>query len=200
LSRKTKPTEVPDNVSAADHAVVLVVEDEPGLADLFTDWLHDRYEVLTATSGQGALELYSPAVDVVLLDRRMPGLTGDEVLERIRDAGGDCGVAMVTAVEPDFDVLEMGFDAYLTKPIDKDRLIDVVERLLKRAHYDVQEQEYFSLVSKRVARRSEKSVMELEADERYLELEEQIGLLRAELDETAEDLDGEDFEAAFHDL
>jgi len=55
-------------------------------------------------------------VDVVLLDRMMPGMSGQEVLAAIRERGLDCRVAMVTAVDADFDVIEMGFDEYLGKP------------------------------------------------------------------------------------
>ena len=69
---------------------ILVVDDERQLADLYATWVGDDYAVRTAYDGQSALEQADEAVDVVLLDRHMPDLTGDEVLGRIRDRGLDC--------------------------------------------------------------------------------------------------------------
>jgi len=69
-------------------ATVLVVDDEHHLADLYTDYLADDHEVLTAYGGEEALELLDDPdtdVDVTLLDRRMPDLSGDEVLAAIDD-------------------------------------------------------------------------------------------------------------------
>ncbi|MFB6270737.1 MAG: response regulator [Halobacterium sp.] len=91
-------------------ATVLVVEDETPLAALYERWLSDAYRVRVANTGGDALDRFDGAVDVVLLDRRLPDRPGSEVLERIRGHDSDCQVAMVTAVEPDEDVLEMGFD------------------------------------------------------------------------------------------
>ena len=82
--------------------LVLVVEDEPDLADLYATWLKIDYSVRTAYGGEEAVEQLDDEIDVVLLDRRMPGLSGDEVLTKIRERGIDCYVSMVTAVEPDF--------------------------------------------------------------------------------------------------
>ena len=115
--------------------LVLVVEDEPDLADLYAAWLGDEYRVRTAYGGREALDELDEAdeVDAILLDRRMPGLSGDEVLTAVRDRGIDCRVAMVTAVEPDFDILEMGFDDYLVKPVSKDDLLGVVETMRSRS-------------------------------------------------------------------
>lgn len=49
-------------------------------------------------------------VDVVLHDCRMPDRSGGQTLERIREQGYDCRVAMVTAVDLDFDIVEMDFE------------------------------------------------------------------------------------------
>ena len=63
-----------------DDLNVLVVDDESGLADLYAVWLGDDHEVETAYSGQGALEEVTDDTDIVFLDRRMPQMSGDEVL------------------------------------------------------------------------------------------------------------------------
>ena len=116
--------------------LVLVVEDEPDLADLYATWLSESYRVRTAYGGHEAIEKLGSEVDVMLLDRRMPDLPGDEVLEVVRDRGLDCRVAMVTAVEPDFDIVAMGFDDYLVKPVSREDLQETVSNLVVRNEYD----------------------------------------------------------------
>ncbi|MBS3759884.1 MAG: response regulator transcription factor [Halodesulfurarchaeum sp.] len=123
---------------------ILIVEDNREMADLYALWLSDSYTVHKAYTGREALELLSENIDIVLLDRKMPGLSGDAILDRIRDQNLDCQVAMVTAVDPDFDIINLEFDAYITKPISKDELQDSIDRLLTRAEYEEPLQEYFT--------------------------------------------------------
>lgn len=179
---------------------VLVVEDEEPLTDLYATWLADDYDVRTAYGGNEALEQYDDAVDVILLDRRMPDLSGDQVLAEIRDRGADCPVVMVTAVDPDFDVLSMGFDDYVTKPVTHDELLDVVDQMLARRSYDADVRTYFGLVAKRAALAPEKTETELASSDEYAALERRIADLEAEIDATLADFEDEDFEAAFRDL
>jgi DNA-binding response OmpR family regulator len=114
---------------------VLVVDDETAVTRAYSRMLADRYEVRVANDGATALDLLDETVEAVLLDRMMPGLSGDEVLAELRDRGFDCGVAMVTAVEPELDIVEMGFDTYLQKPPSRERLVETVEGLLARRAY-----------------------------------------------------------------
>jgi DNA-binding response OmpR family regulator len=177
---------------------VLIVDDEVNITELFGVWLSEDYDVRMANSGEEALEELDEAVDVVLLDRRMPGLSGDEVLEEIREEGYDCRVAMVTAVDPDFDVIGMGFDDYLTKPIDRDGLETAIESLLERKEYDAAMQEYYALASKKAALESSKPASELEASDQYEDLLGDIEALESEAEEALQT--EEDFESAFRDL
>lgn len=107
---------------------VMFVDDEQDLADMYSLWLEDRFEVLTAYSGEEALESIED-VDIVFLDRRMPGLSGDEVLDRIIERDLDCPVVMLSAIEPDFEVT-IGYDKYLTKPVTESTLHETVNELL----------------------------------------------------------------------
>ncbi len=111
-------------------ATVLLVDDEPNLVRLYAEWVKGSYDVRTATSGAEALELIDD-VEAALLDRRMPGMSGDELLDEIRDRGYDCPIAMVTAVDPDRDVVELPFDKYVTKPVEKADLLDALDGLLE---------------------------------------------------------------------
>lgn len=181
-------------------STVLVVDDEVNLAELYSEWLRDTYSVRTAYDGDAALDQLDGSVDVVLLDRRMPGLSGDEVLEAIRDQHHDSQVVMVTAVEPDFDILEMGFDEYLTKPVDGDDLESVVDRMLNRRTYDSLAEELAQLSAKRAAVETEKSPSELENNEEYQALSARIATLVDRIDESIDEFEETDFEAAFREF
>ncbi|NGM67456.1 response regulator [Natronolimnobius sp. AArcel1] len=185
----------------SDEGHVLVVDDESRLADLFAAWLQSDWTVETAYDGDSALETISNDVDVVLLDRRMPGLSGDEVLSEIRDRGYDCRVVMVTAVDPDFDIIEMGFDDYLVKPVSRDELITMVENVSTRSAYAATIQDYYALVSKKALLESEKADRELEDHGEYQELCSRVAELETEVDDTVAGMSShDDFVGAFQDL
>lgn len=187
-------------MSFGNDPTVLVVEDERHLADLYAGWLGSHYVVRTAFDGQQAIRSLNEGVDVVLLDRRMPGLSGDEVLEVITDRGYACKVAMVTAIEPDFDILEMGFDDYLVKPVSLEELQATVERLLTRRNYDEQVDEYARLLSKKVALETEKSRRQLELNQEFARLEARIEQLGSDVDAMVQRFDQDDVAAVFRDL
>jgi DNA-binding response OmpR family regulator len=181
-------------MAGTDEPVVLIVEDERDVAETYELWLEGSYEVRTARSGDEGLDRLDDAVDVVLLDRKMPGLSGDELLERIRDWALDCRVAMVTGVEPDFDILEMGFDTYLSKPVSQAQLNETVEALLTRSEYDGLLQEYYALVEKRATLEATKDEEALAENEEYRRLSAKIETLRGRLSETIGDAaDDEEF-------
>ncbi|WP_459191307.1 HalX domain-containing protein [Halosimplex sp. J119] len=188
-------------MSGSDTPVVLIVEDEPDVAETYNLWLDEEYEVRMARSGDEGLAQLDDAVDVVLLDRMMPGLSGDEVLKRIRERELECRVAMVTAVEPDFDILEMGFDAYLCKPIRSEQLHETVENLLERSAYDDLLQEYYSLVEKQATLEATKSGTELNDNDEYAQLQERIETVQDDLSESLGGVSGdEDFIATIRGL
>lgn len=196
--RPDPPTDPPP---MTDENTVLVVDDEPDIVDMFALWLKGDFTVLTATGGEEALEKLDDSVDVVLLDRRMPRFSGDEVLKEIRDRAYQCRVVLVTAVEPDIDIIDMGFDDYLVKPVTKDELVDIIESMLKRSSYDAQTREYFALASKVAALDSSLSEAERESSDEYADLKERLEEAEKEASATRDDLvDADDFEAAFRDL
>ncbi|PGF18126.1 DNA-binding protein [Natrinema sp. CBA1119] len=173
---------------STDTPSVLIVEDEPDLANLYAAWLEDDCDVETAYDGSEALEAIDGAIDVVLLDRRMPGLSGDTVLETIREQSLECRVAMVTAVEPDFDIVELGFDDYLVKPVSKDELVDIIDQLLLRATHDEQLQELFALASKKALLDDQKTESERRSSQEYAELEDRMAVLRVRVNDTMQEL------------
>ncbi|MFQ3320064.1 MAG: two-component system response regulator AdeR [Natronomonas sp.] len=183
-----------------DRPTVLVVEDERALIELYVRWLEGEYDIRTAQGGEEALEQVDEEVDVVLLDRLMPGMSGDEVLAELQGRSPDCKVAMVTAVEPDFDVIEMGFDNYLTKPVEREELLETVQRLLARTEFADLEQELYALAAKQAALRSSKPAEELEESEEFAELEARISELRSELDAALPGMESGEFVAMVRDI
>jgi len=178
-------------------ATILVVDDEPAVADVYTDQLRDLYTVETAYSGEDALSKLDSTVDVVLLDRRMPDRSGDEVLSAIREKRYDTRVAMVTAVDPDFDIIEMPFDDYVLKPVSKEDLIQTIEQLLRHADYEERLRECYSLTAKYAALESSKPQAVLDESEEFTALRTELTEVRAELDELTDSFDATDFELLF---
>ncbi len=161
---------------------ILVVDDEPEIADLYATWLQRDHEVRTAYSGPEALEAVEESVDIVFLDRRMPRMNGDEVLAEMRSRGLRCRVVLMTAVDPDFDIIDIDFDEYLTKPVMRDDITEAIETLHDRPVEDEAVREYHALVSKKETLEAEKTHSELRHSERYRRLVERIEELADEAD------------------
>lgn len=179
---------------------VLVVDDERDLADLYQAWLTESFDVRVAYDGESALDALDETVDVVLLDRRMPTLSGDEVLDTIRERSYGCRVAMVTAVEPDVDIVDMGFDDYLQKPVDREQLVDTVNRLTRRSEYDDRLQKFFTAAKKQSLLDDRLAPGERAESNEYQALESDLESLRSEVDDLVDQLDGQDFETLFKQL
>jgi len=179
---------------------VLIVEDEPDIAALYAGFLEERYHVTVAETAAEAIDMVDETVDAVLLDRRLPDGSGDEVLEHIRTGGFDCRVAMVTAVEPDFDIIDMGFDLYLTKPVSRANLLTALETLLTRTEYDDLLQEAASLASKRAVLEAQKPTAQLDRNDPYGDLIERLEQIDADIDDLGESLSTDDYRAMFRDI
>lgn len=180
--------------SSTDEPRVLVVDDEEQIADLYQLRLEDTYDVLKAYGGTEAIEKVDETVDVVTLDRRMPDLNGGEVLAQIRATDYDCRVIMVTAVDPEADIVEMAFDDYINKPVDKDTLVEAVEHQLTVREYSQTFQELNQVCSKINALEGKKDQNELEDLQVYQNLKEKADNLRTQQDDLLDELDY--FEAA----
>lgn len=106
---------------------ILVVDDETAICMLLSEFLSLKgYEVTTAGSGEEALvEYHKNRPDATLLDIKMPGIDGIEVLRRIRENDSDTGVIMMSAFADDETIrkaLRTGANKYLEKPLDLGRL------------------------------------------------------------------------------
>lgn len=108
---------------------ILIVEDEPELRDLYREWLAASYDVDVAADGNEALDRFDDRTDLVFLDRQLPDVDSVIMLPLFRDRNPECLIAILTGVDPDREVLEMEFDAYVTKPVRETGLREVVEGL-----------------------------------------------------------------------
>jgi len=179
-------------------AKILLVDDEPELVETYAIMLETEYTVLTATNGSGALDRVDGTVDIVFLDRRMPDLSGDEVLAKLRQQGYDMPIAMLTAVDPAEDIVDMPFDDYITKPVERKKLFEKVDVLLNRSEFDDTSRELYSLASKKAA--LEASGIDDSNRDIYQRVCEDMDELRGRIDETLNDLFEDEPDAAFRNL
>lgn len=120
-------------------ARILVVEDDKRIAaSVRRALVYDGYEVEVAHDGVTALNAArnSPP-DLVVLDLMLPGMDGEQVCRRLREAGNETAVLMLTAkasLEERVTGLNSGADDYLTKPFAHEELLARVRALLRRQH------------------------------------------------------------------
>lgn len=126
-----------DTAPASLHRpTVLIVDDEPSVRYAFKQILNDAGELLEAADGATAVEVIRRhAVDVVLLDVRLPDATGTELLSDIKAIDDSIEVILVTAVREvrtAVDAIKHGAFDYLTKPVDVDEFYGLVLRAIER--------------------------------------------------------------------
>jgi CheY-like chemotaxis protein len=113
---------------------VLVAEDDRALLELLTEYLElQGLEVTAVASGDAALRelLEGPVPDLVLLDIRMPGIPGDEVLRRMRADPrlAQIPVAAITGLQPGEVELLANPDEFVSKPFDIESLAAAIQRM-----------------------------------------------------------------------
>ena len=116
---------------------ILVVDDEPVVRDSLSKWFRqDGYRVEAACDGGNALKLMDKGPwDIILLDIKMPGMSGLELQKKIKDIDKDSTVIMITAfasVESAVQALKEGAFDYVTKPVDPDHLTHLVQNALRQ--------------------------------------------------------------------
>ncbi|TAK68272.1 MAG: response regulator transcription factor [Actinomycetota bacterium] len=121
-------------------AKLLVVDDEPNIADLLVTGLRFvGFEVTSAASGTEALaEAARTLPDLLLLDVMLPDMDGFEVCRRLRAAGRDVAVVFLTARDATEDKvagLTLGGDDYVTKPFSLEEVVARVRSVLRRTRH-----------------------------------------------------------------
>lgn len=119
-------------------ARLLIAEDDADLRDLLQDDLEDAgYETSVAVDGRAALaRIEREQIDLLITDVRMPGLSGDELLQAMRKRRAEAPVIVITAfgsVEQAVEMVKAGAFQYLTKPFDTDELLRLIEQALEQS-------------------------------------------------------------------
>src|SRR5918999_369612 len=135
LGRLARDPDVPSEAMAAS---ILVVEDEYAVARGIQYALQQEgYQVSVARNGEEGLDVATHhAPDLIILDVRLPGMDGFEMLRRLRGAGAKAPVLFLTARDEEMDKvigLELGADDYLTKPFGLRELMSRIKALPRRA-------------------------------------------------------------------
>lgn len=135
MLKQEKGRTVASASSTREH--ILIADDEEGLRELLADLLRDEgYTIGKAENGTDALLQLSSdsAYDLVLLDLKMPGISGLDILERLRAENNDIPVIMITGYGTSssaIKAMQMGAYDYLMKPFDNDEVLVTVRRLFE---------------------------------------------------------------------
>ncbi|MBA3297322.1 MAG: sigma-54-dependent Fis family transcriptional regulator [Acidobacteria bacterium] len=115
---------------------ILICDDDPGMRDTLSAILKRDYRVLTVSSGEAALVLLREEdVDLILLDVRLPGISGFDVLRIVRENYGlvECiMISAITEVETAVQAMKQGAYHYITKEFDYDELRSLVRNAFER--------------------------------------------------------------------
>jgi two-component system cell cycle response regulator DivK len=113
---------------------LLIVEDSDLNRDLLVQIFEDDYEIETAVEGEAAVEAATRRQpDLILMDIGLPGLSGLDAVKAIRRRDRDIPIVAVSSLVMPGDqeqALAAGCDAFVAKPIDDLRLVELVERLI----------------------------------------------------------------------
>lgn len=217
-----------ESMRSKEDIEILVVDDEPHVAEMYEDWLSlEGYSVEVAEGGVQALDALDEGTEILLLDRRMPMMSGDEVLailesedlqdlqparfdgrdpfhtvsekdwnkdlpldtvkklerdivKKFQSRNIDPKVCMMTAVEPDFEIVDMEFDHYVTKSVDRDDLLDVVDGLAALDELDEAEREFQSMYWKKTILEGSRTKHEIQKSDKFDELRQGISELEEE--------------------
>lgn len=158
---------------------VMVVDDEKEVADAYALRLKGVADVSVAYGGANALSAVdeSDPPDVVLLDRRMPDRSGDDVLAELRDYDMRTRVVMVTAIDPGLELLELPFDDYLCKPVEREDVRTAVDQQCQVLAYELLGA-YFEVESKRSVIAAELPPERLSGSEEFATLDDRATALR----------------------
>ena len=115
---------------------ILLVDDEPVQRQILKDFLEERgYKVVEAEDGHQAISIFKKQfIPLVLLDHRMPGMTGDEVLKELKKINPLVKVIMITAygaIDTAVKVMKLGAFDFLEKPVDLNELLKKIDKALE---------------------------------------------------------------------
>jgi DNA-binding response OmpR family regulator len=160
--------------TVGERPCVLVVDNEPGLADLYAVWLDETCETRVAYSGRTALDALDHDVDVVLHNRQLPDVSGVELAAAIRARPSDCSLCVVTACQADVDLVDIDADDYLHKPVSQAQLQDAVDRLYARTRLSDPLRGFLASLSKLVVIEAAQPSSVLDGSDAYRRIQRRV--------------------------
>lgn len=162
-----------------DGGRVLLVETDTALRELYERWLSERFDVRPVRNGVAAERLLEDEIDVLVLNRILPDRSERAVFELVADREAEAGVVILTTQPPDLAVLDVPFDEYLLKPVDRFTLHEAVERAQRLVAVERCLRRYLRLLTKRDLVESEPIAGTLSNSERYEKLLDRIAAVEA---------------------
>ena len=129
-------------VQKSEEETILIAEDDNINFLLFQKMMQNKnYKIIRAINGQEAVDicLNNPNIDLVLMDIKMPIMTGFEALEQIRPIRQNLPIIAQTAYSSSEDKIkieEAGFNGYITKPLNRENLFEMINKYLDKENYN----------------------------------------------------------------
>jgi two-component system nitrogen regulation response regulator NtrX len=135
-------------------ATILVVDDEESILETLTGILEDEgYEVISASSGESALNKFSETVpDIVLLDVWMPDMDGIETLKKIREKNSNVSIIMISGhsnIDTAVHAIKLGAYDFLEKPLSLEKVLILIRRALEKQTLEKENIELKSSISEK---------------------------------------------------
>lgn len=130
-----QPEEIPDSVNVIGEGTILIAEDEPPILELLSNFVSEiGYKVIKATNGKEATEIYEERkseISLIILDLRMPVMSGRDALRIIRESDSKIPILISTGFSENIeDISQYGIQAFLRKPYRMSELAETISRVL----------------------------------------------------------------------
>lgn len=113
---------------------ILIVDDDEAVIMVLKQFLERmEYNVLIAQRGEEAVDIYSDTgslIDLVILDLSMPGLSGSETFDRLKEINPEVKVILTSGSDIDMeaiDIINRGYQGFIQKPFQLEELVDVIK-------------------------------------------------------------------------
>lgn len=158
---------------------VLIIDDEKPLAELIEAYIPTEWDTTLVHDVESAIKELSPEYDLYFIDRRLSGGDGREILQELDNRGYNCCKFVVSAIEPDLDLLELSFTDYIVKPVEMDDIREMVSRCEQLLAAGEPTRQYYECRAKQALLAGSVPVTTRESSSEYDELKEELQACRA---------------------